>query len=823
MNPPHFSRRLAKGAYRATQIFVFILSGFAVLAVVAFVFLRTCGVPGPLLREVVRRVNAVGIPVEVDGITLTLHGWRAEQVRYYSANPDDLEPLFLARQVFFSVRNSKLKGGEGSHTWGLDVKAIGVGINPSVEWGVAIPASSPVRQVERIEASLGFSSDRILISHGEMDWLGSHFKVDGTILKGERKTGPAPTRKQKTLFPVFITESQFQSFENHLKTLSLPNGARVEIDFSIDTADYSASRVDLAVEAEEMGFRGVGFSGAEIAASYAYPTLQIERVGLFQGNQSLQLNGEYNLDSKTAEGALRNSITSNRLLLLLPDWIHDGFAKAELRIDHLPRLEIGVGPAPVGELLNHLSGAFSICGLGYQGVEVDTLRGRVKRENNRLEFTELQGSVLGQEARAEEMGSAMHGGSAEGTVFWDGNTREFGVDVDACLDPNILVQALSPIKIATNIIRRFRFEDRPPRGHVSVGASLNDLDTFYIDIQAQANDASIQGVEFTSVNITQTYRHGKLTLDPVVAMQGVDFIEGSALLDFHASTVVFNGLSSMDPADLEDLIYPGIDLFGNHIKAGGDVRIAAHGVFDWGSMRQTDFSVTVEAERLGIPIAVLDRFTAEVVGDGPVIAVKNASFGLYGGEGSGEFSLAWNPSQENLPYETDLSFSGVDFNECLLFLRGDRPVDVSGTMAGNAHIEADFSTNFFSSANGGGGVRVEEGQLADLPLFNGFSRLMRKVFPSFTLFSITSFRGNFRIVDGVILSEDAYFEGDVLSAKGRGSYSQASGFDALVQVQMFSEGRISKVVRAITDPLMKLLEMKLEGTLSDPSWKLDKF
>lgn len=811
---------MAKGVYRTTRVFVFLLSALAAVAVVVFVFLRVFGVPGPLLREAMRRVNVAGIPVEVDGITLTLHGWRADHVCYYSANPDDLEPLFLARQVFFSARSSRLGEAE-PNAWNLDVKVVGVGVNPSVEWGVAIPEGSPSRQIELIEASLEFLPDRIVISQGKMGWLGSCFNLDGTILK---KGTSAPARNQKTLFPVSKTEQQFHAFEERLKMLSLPKGATVDIGFFIDTTDYSASRVDLAVNAEEVEFRGGAFSKAEIVGSYSYPTIQIERAGLFQDKQSIQLSGEYNLDSKMVEGSLYNSITSSQSLLLLPGRIHDLLAKTELRIDQLPRLEVDFGPAKPKELLNHLSGVFSIHGVGYQGIEIEALRGRIKRENNRLEFTDLQGSALGQEKRAAETGSAMRGGSAEGSVFWDGNTREFGVDVEASLDPNLLVRALSPVKIATNIICRFSFKDQPPKGHVSVGANVDDWSTFYIDIQALANDAVFQGVEFTSINVTQTYRRGKLNLDPVAGMQGVDFITGSALLDFRQSTVAFNADSSMDPADLEDLIYSRINLFGNHIMAGGDIRIAAHGVFDWGSMQQTDFSAIVEAEQLRIPIAALDRFTAEVVGDGPVIAVKNARFGLYGGEGEGEFSFAWTPPQKELPYETDLSFSNVDFRPCLVYLCGDRPVTVSGKMDGNAHIEADFSTNFFSSANGEGFVHVEEGQLTDLPLFQGFSRLMRKIFPSFTVFSITSLRGNFTILDGVVSSEDAYFDGDILSAKGRGSYSQPTGFDAYIQAQVLSEGKIiKKVVHAITDPLMKLLEMKLEGTLSNPSWELEKF
>jgi len=819
----HFNRRLTKGTYHAVRVFVGLVSTFVVLLIVALVFLRLYGVPGPLLREIIRRVNVAGIPVEVEGITLTLHGWRAEEVRYYSDNPDDLDPLFQFSQVFFSAR-SHARSDVDSEGWNVSVKAVGIRVNPSVEWGVVIPQDSPCHQVEQIKVSLRFLSDRIELSHGEMDWLGSRFYVNGTILKkiGESEWATAP-RKQQTLSPTFITEQQFQNFESRLKMLTLPNGATIDIDFLIDTADYAASRMSLSVDAPDLSFRAIDFSRAEIRASYAYPTIQIERVGLFQDKQSIQVSGEYKLDSKVASGSLFNTITSNQLLLILPDGIHHQLSRSGLRIDHLPRLDLNVGPAPAKELLNQLSGTFSIRGVGYHGIEFEVLRGLVRRENGRLEFTKLQGTILGQEERADEMGSAMHGGSAEGSVFWNGNTREFGVDLDASLDPNILVQALSPVKIATNIIRRFRFKDRPPQGHVSLGANVDDWSTFYIDIQAVGNDVEFQGEPFNSINITETYRHGRLNLDPIAAMQGADFLKGSALLDFHESTVSFDMLSSMNPAALEDLIYAPINLFGNHINAGGAIRLAARGVFDWGSMRQTDFIATVEAETFQIPIAQFDHFSATLIGDGPLITVTNAVFSLYDGEGNGGLSLTWDPALNILPYNADLSFSKIDFQKFRAFSNSDRPINVSGEMEGKAHIEADFSTNFFASANGNGFVSIHDGQLADLPLFTGFSRLMRRIFPSFKIFSITRLKGNFTLENGVVLSEDALFEGNVISAKGRGSYTPSSGFDAYVQAQTLGEGKISSVVRVITNPLLKLFEMKLTGTLEDPVWNLEKF
>ncbi|MCF7818639.1 MAG: AsmA-like C-terminal region-containing protein [Kiritimatiellales bacterium] len=820
MNEPLFSRYLTAGTYRVVHVCVRVISVLVLLLLAAFVFLRMYGVPGPLLREVVRRVNAAGIPVEVDSVALTLRGWRAENVRYYSPYPDDLVPVIQADEVFLSLRGG-IFGNGASKVDKVDLAAVGITLHPSLAWGIELPTNSPLRHVGQMDVSLGFFPDRILVSQGKMESLGLRFSVAGTILK---RTKPKPPLRPLDAHPrVIISDQQFQTLATRLNMLSLTNGATVDVGFIVDTTDLAASRIDINVQADGLEYGGIGFSKAELVGSYAYPAVELRRIGLFQDKQSIQLSGQYDLKSKEVTGTLYNSISSNQSLKLLPATLREMLLRSDVRIANLPRLEINFGPAPAKELLNHVSGNFSILDASYMGVEIETLRGQVVRANNRIEFKNLQGSVRGQEQRAGETGSAMHGGSATGEVFWDGTTREFGVKADASLDPNLLVRALATVEIATNIIRRFSFRDRPPRGHLELGANVDDWDSFHIDIQALGNDVVFQGVEFSSINVTETYTNGLVNLDPVAAMQGVDFMKGSVVLDFNRSTASFDGFGSMNPAALEDVIYPELNFFGSHLKVGGKVQINAQGTFDWATMQQTDFSAKIEAERVELPFMAADRFKAEVVGKGPAIMVRNATFGLYGGLGQGGFSMQWNPGKPELPYKTDFAFTGANFRKCLEFCSTNRPVSVSGTMEGNGHIEADLSTNFFAAAIGSGFLAVNDGQLADLPLFQGFSWLMRKVFPGFTFFSITSLKGNFVIKDGTVGSEDAYFNGDVLSAKGRGIYSPAAGFNAYIQVQVLSESMISKVVRVITDPLLKLLELRLEGPLSSPTWRLENF
>ena len=312
-------------------------------------------------------------------------------------------------------------------------------------------------------------------------------------------------------------------------------------------------------------------------------------------------------------------------------------------------------------------------------------------------------------------------------------------------------------------------------------------------------------------------------MDRIVANQGNDFFKGSVSLDFRNALAAFDAVSSISPEAMEDVIYPPANLFGNKIKFAGETMVIARGCVDWRDMRATDFEARLEAEHGTVPVGLIDNLTTTVTGKGPDIRIQDATFSMYGGQGSGDLSFRLDPHGQGIPYTLDVALSNVGFRKCLQFFRPDDDLAVSGNLSADAQIESDFARDFFEVTNGRGKVDVTDGQLADLPLFRGFSRLMRKIIPSFSVFSINSLSGDFEIKNGLFSSENAYFEGDLLSAKGQGSYSGYSGFDAYIQAQIFSANPVSKVLRVITDPFFKLLEFKLEGPLSDPSWHLDNF
>jgi hypothetical protein len=753
---------------------------------------------------------------------LTFRGWRAADVHYYSRHPDDLKPIIHADEVLF--KRVILPDRTSSDRFVFDVEAKGIVLTPSAEWGVEVPPDSALGIVDSAQVSVSFLPDRIRLSDGTLNWVGVGFDVEGDFLK-KAPAQVSPEVKdtdEQAAAPVLVSAETIQKIELWLKSLELNGTAEADIRFLIDSGHFADSTLVCSSLINDFVFREVAFSRAEIVLEYASSQVLLKQVSLLKDNQLFRVEGSYALDTKLAQVSVTNQILSKRLMLLLPQRFLSLLTGIELGFETLPSTELSFGPAVPGELLNRVSGSFSVRNAHYRNLEIESLSGHVRRENHRLECDELQGVVGGQEYRRDEVGSCMVGGKVEGKMFWDAAAHEYGVQAEGNIDPNLLIEPLSFNRIATNVIRGIRFKEQPPNVQLELGQNYSRRNTFFINIQGSAADVLVRDVPFSSINTSVSYKEKVLEIDPVIAKQGADLLKGSATLDFTDGIATFDAAGSIPPEALENVIYPRINLFGNKINFGGRTEITARGCVDWRHMQATDFEAQVEAEYCRIPIGLLDGFTAKVTGKGPEIMVRDAEFAICGGQGSGDLSVRLNPKKKQFPCTFDVAVSNVDFRKYLLFFQPDENFRISGNFHGEAHLESDFSRNFFEVANGRGMISVKDGQLADLPLFRGFSNVMRKVIPSFSIFSINDLSGNFEIREGVIYSENAYFDGSLLSAKGQGSYAVDSGFDAYFQAQVFSENAVTKVLRFITDPFFKLLELKLEGPLSDPSWHIDK-
>jgi hypothetical protein len=797
-----------------------ILGIIGVLGII--LYLNLFGVPGPVLRSVIKRINDAGVRIDIEDLHLSFYGWRASNVRYFSHHPDDLNPLLSADLVF--IRPGAIEGINDAPLRGYRLRAEGIRFCPSVEWCLGLPEDSALNRLEQVELTLARAPGRLVFHDGLIkgDFVEVH--IDGVVLEDVEGIKSADKPLWSGERPVLTLDPElYLRLENEMQAIALTANAVVNIEFRFDAMKPEASRFMLSAHTGNFTYRDVAFSRAEVMMSYALKRFELNHATLQRSNRMLGVKGEYDLRTGEMRAWASNDIPSKRLFLLLPQRLLAGLAQQGIRSESFPQFDIEFGPAVPDKLLDNLKGKFAVQNAAVEDLELTSVEGYLSRSGKRLEIVDIEAHAVSQEHRAEEVGSCMQGGHASGEFFLDTARHEFGFTAEGRVDPNLFLNALERVEPAVNVISRFRFDETAPKLRVEVGACYTDWEQLYVDVRGEGEDVRLHDVPLSSLSASAYYSKGVLSLDRIVARQESDYLKGSAAIDFRNGRADFAGTGSINPAALEDVIYPDYGIFGDAIKVSGDIHLSGQGTLDWRYMKETAFAVSFDAQKVDLPMASLDGFIGTVSGDGTVITVQDTSFGVYGGVGSGLFSVVLDPSTSGVPYRVDAQISNVDFNQCLKYLDPEAAHEASGDLSGELNAAADFTRGFYESANGSGWVDIRNGQLADLPFFHGFSTLVRRVIPSFRVFSINRLNGNFNLRDGVIYSDNAYFDGNLLSAKARGRYSTRKGFDAYLQVQTFSEGNLSRVLRYITDPLLKLFEMKLEGTLKEPEWKLNTF
>ena len=812
-------RRSGYGGSRFLRHVVRLFCVAVVLLLFALLYLYFAGVPKPILRQIVRTLNADGIHVDVASLSWTRYGWKAEKVCYFSGLPDDLDPLFLAEEVYIREASSlrrQLAGGRG-----YAVDARNIRLNPSTAWCVGLPDSSPLRTIERMNLKVAFNSEQVIVEDSSMIWCGVQVAVDG-----EMHLTPEALGKDFILpdwLPLSVDSSWYGDLEKTLFGLAERQSGRIAINFRFDGNHPENDRFVIEASADDLLIKSVVFDHAGLNVSWANGEFKLDQARFDYQGRSFAGEGVFRPESGDTQLHLSNSVVSADLLDLFPSGVSDFLHQQGLDLKELPSFDLQFGPGALPDLLGQVDGHFGVEMLRFRNLKVASLQADVKRQKGRLDIQNIEAVLDDRPELSLETGSCMVGGSASGSFFWDAEKHDIGCEAVGSFDPTLLMGVLSDVPVATNIINRFRFDRVPPQAGLAFGFHYDAWGDFFFRLEGSGADLRYHDVPLTALSASLEYRDKKLVFESLDARQGDDFCRGTMTLDFDAHQVLFDADAVMNPASIERAVYPKGELFSQTIHFSAPAQMRGAGAVDWRNMNATDFKGHITADQVELPFAVLDSFDASVQGTGPVITLDDMQFELCSGKADGMFLVLLDPAQEEKKCKVDINIKKADFCGFLHRLYPACGSDASGELSGHLTADADLNVGFLETAQGEGRVKVRHGQLADLPLFKGFSSAVRVLFPSFQTFSITSLSGDFKLDGGAVLSDNAYFEGDLISAKGRGRYSFNSGFNAYVQAQVLRDNSVSRIFRFLTDPLLKLFELRLTGPLDDPKWELGAF
>lgn len=803
--PHNSSRRIGRFIVRLVVILLLFSLG-------SLVYFNVVGVPQFVLRMVQQRLDQSGICFDVDRVKLTVDGWELKNFRYFGSDRNSSSPIFYAET--FYVKSTRIAADDSLK--GFHVNAEEVSVFSPESLCVGIPAESKLYKVESLEATFGISSKDLVIQEARLQWMDIDLRTQGRV---ENLDQLAPSSPGQPL--LVISAEQYQYIEEWMDAIQLNKTTSVQVDFVLDYARPESNKVNFSLGGKRIKVRDVLFSRIEIVGTSDSSHFSLDRASFDVEEESFEVAGRYEFASGLLQGHVKNEIQQESLYSLVPSHYIQELSRNGIELTGFPIFECSLKSSSIDGLSLELDGRFALSGAQLKDLQLNALAGVVSWNDYRLNVKSFQTQVVGTPNKAEEMGTCMMGGAIKGDAFWDARNHRVQIDADTSCDPYLLLSVLSISDIATNTISDFKFNERPPEVHALVSVSYNDWNTFDLHMQVAAQELSYMGVPLSSLSSSVHYTKGVLDLESVLAKQGIKYLKGSASLDYRKGIASFDGDSTMPPEDVEDLTMPGLNLFGRHINVAGSSEVKARGRIDWRTMRVTDFQAEVQMADMETPAMQFDQLTAAVIGKGPIISVNDAKFSAHSGTGMGSMSVLVNPQGEGIPYKLDIELDALDLGSWLKLIEMDADSSGTGLLYGWLKADADLTKPFFETANGEGRMDVKKGKLADLPLFSGMSKAVRLVFPKFQMLSINRANADFTLKDGVIQSENAYFDGDLLSAKGQGNYSVQEGFDATIQLQLLNDNKVFTLLRFITDPVMGLIELKLEGPFENPSWKLN--
>ncbi|NOU35296.1 MAG: hypothetical protein HOO88_00750 [Kiritimatiellaceae bacterium] len=787
------------------RLHIFRLTGFALgLSLLLTLFaLLVVGLPPGLTHRIITKVQAEGIPLQVESIRLSPHrGWVLKNVRLYSTSPDDLQPLLSAKKLYLLPWPVDWKNpGQGG--WHVRVYVKDLGVSLGSPWESVLPENHPFRIVGRLRASLTAAPGQIRVEKAELDWGGINIFAQGTAIFSGLET------QQGTDF-----RRRAAKAADALSRLKCEQPPQLSLNFNFNDIRPEESFLDAALSAKGVTWRDRVYKRLNGELSYRDSVWTLAALRLNRSDiEHLALHGAINLNTSNAQVSVENTLSAADLFNLLPDEAQSAVAQTGVKPYGRFDFTASAGPAPYTLLAEKVAVQVQQAHLKRHDITLDPLAFNLTRDGSRVEVSNLQARV--------------NGGSLSASLILDLDSKAWTAHAQTQCDPNIAGGYDEDLR---DFLLRFNFPTEWPKADLTISQSGTD-ESVAIAGTLSGNRFTCGGVPIEHLEAFMVYSNQMLDLTPVHAVRAKEQFDGSVQVDFNRGIAFFNATNSFSPADVARALAPEEHTVLEQFRFTGPVYTAGRGQIDYLGWTNHAFKGTFHAEDVSMSKLRASLFNTDIEARGTQLLFTNSAIQFYDGfaEGSAEFDILLTDG--SAPYRINAKVNQIDLGQMLEQLSAGDYGRTHGRLSATLNLTADAKTGFWQSARGNGRVEIKDGHLADVPFLGGFSRLIQSTFSGFKLFSLTAFSADYELHDKAIWSDNAQLGGTLFSARGRGNYSPEKGLNFTVaaeplrqtsggekegnQLQRLAIGAL----REGTAPFFRLLEFKLEGPIEKPEWR----
>ncbi len=771
-------------------------------ALLALFALLVIGLPPSLTRRITVQVQEAGIPLQVQSIRLSIHhGWVLSNIRLYSTSPDDLQPLLSTKKLYVMLWPVDWKK-PAKDGWHIKIYAKNLGVSLGRPWESVLPDDHPFCNVKKLDASLTVTPGRFVVENAKLSWGGIDILARGTAVFSEKSAAQ----------PIGDFSLRAAKVADALSQLKCERPPELSLIFNFNHARPEEMFLDAELSAKRISWNNRVYKNLSGALSGRDNTWTLSALHLNQSDrEQLVLRGAINLQSSNAQVSVENTLSAVDLFNLLPEGSQSAVAQTGVKPYGRFDFTASAGPAPYDQLTEKVAVQVQQAHIKRQDLTLDPLTFRLVRDGNSV--------------TVKDLATRANGGPLTGSFEFDLGSKAWTARVQSQCDP-VIAGAYDEDLMA--FIRRFKFPNEPLNADLTLSQSSPD-ESIVIRGTLSADRFTCGGVPIGHLETFMVYSNQFLDLTPVtVTRDGVRF-DGSVQVDLSRDLAFFNATNSFPPADVARALAPDEHIIIEEFRFDGPVLVIGSGQLDYGTWTNHDFKGTFSATNIGMGKLQASAFYSDIQGRGAQLAFTNSTIDLYSGraEGSAEFDIFLDDG--SAPYHINARIGQIDLKQLLGQVgRSDYNYNrTRGQLSASLDLTADAKVGFWKSVRGRGQAKIENGLLADVPLFGGFSRLIQSAFAGFNLFSLTAFSADYELHDGAIWSDNAQLGGTLISARGRGNYSPEKGINFIVAAAPLRQtgdqnkewSRLQRLAAGATSPIFRLLEFQLEGSLEKPEWR----
>lgn len=660
-----------------------------------------------------------------------------------------------------------------------------------------------------VHGLLGFEPEGVRVDRMSADFAGMRLRGSGLIAAVE----PSPEERlslrdvSRTIraalknLPAWLPELVEQV---NAATFDAPPKADFDFFFKPGEPLLTSGRLDI------MGFgtnlRGAHFDRWTLRARLQDGRLEVSPLSIIQGDTRCYASGTLDVSNRVAECHAYSTLPPATWLALVPRaWLLHADREG-LVFGGEGSFELWCGPADAAAVLDTMTGWASARQAEYRGVWIERAFAQFRKEGPLMTFSRVDG-VLGRGAQQGELtGSA--------TLRFD--TREYTAKGMTDCDPNAVLPLLSSNQ--AEVISALVFGPAP-HTEIEVSGVMTNLPAFTLTGHFSGRDFSFRGADIRRFESDVAVTNGVMTFTAMEVEREEGRVTGNVALDFDRGRVDYDVVSTASPYAVGRILGSNIHEFVSMFRFEGPIRVASRGCMDYENMEGSDLVAEVEGQRVGMDWLLADRAKGRIRMKGTRVDFEDVEGVAYGGAFAGSGAVWDVEHPTHVRYEASGSIRTADFRRVMASMREVDGEIYKGLLTATARVAGVIGEGMGGTVTGEGRVRIEDGSLFQIPLLGGLSQILSRIYPGLGFATQTDFTSSFTIADSRVRSRDIYLQGAVISATGDGYYYFDERLDVRVQVKLLRAGTIASVVRLVTFPVTKLLEVNLSGTLADPRWR----